>query len=124
MNNDRAPRTQLLETEKLNPKIDGEPIPIVEEPAIVQYGRSRINNYPEQEYRDSLLRAFGGYDPADFLILDSNPRGQGFTSAGIAWAIDKGFLYCDRCANGDQEQVATFRLTDQGKKEFKLNGKV
>ena len=90
---------------------------MIEEPAIIAYGRGCVSEYAEQEYIDCLRRAFGSPGHADFIVLDSNPRGQKFVAAGAAWAITKGWLYCDRCQTGDQEQVATFRLTPLGKKE-------
>jgi hypothetical protein len=86
----------------------------VDEPVIVSYGRTRVSMYPEQEYVDCLTRAFI-VGRADFITLDSNRRGQGFTSACIAWAIDKGWLYCSQHQEDDQSDVAAFRLADAGK---------
>jgi len=87
------------------------------EPAIVGYGRQLIDNYPVQEYKDSLIRAFRD-KRADFIVLDDNPRGQKFRSASIAWAIDKGLLYNNRNADNTQQVVSSFRLTKKGKKEI------
>ena len=87
------------------------------EPAIVSYGRQFVASYSVQEYKDSLVRAFKN-NLADFVVLDSNPRGQKFLSAGIAWAIDEGLLYNDRNEDDSQQIVSSFRLTEKGKKEI------
>ena len=85
------------------------------EPAIVSFGRNFVGDYPKKEFKDSLSRAFkdGG---ADFIILDDNPRGQKFLAASVAWAIDRKWLYNDREQSDGQNTVASFRLTDAGKK--------
>jgi len=85
------------------------------EPAIVGYGRHFVDQYPQQEYVECLQRAFKR-DRADFITLDDNRHGQRFLAAATAWAIDAGWLYCDRIDEGDQEVVSSFRLTDEGKR--------
>lgn len=84
------------------------------EPQIVTWGRNYVSEYPEQEFVDSLMRAFNR-DRADFIVLDGNMRGQKFLAAGVAWAIDRGWLFCDRHEEYDQETVSTFRLTPEGR---------
>lgn len=87
------------------------------EPAIVTYGRQFIDAFKPAEYRESLVRAFvtGG---ADFIVLDSFPRGQRFLSAGVAWALDAGLLRhsCDK--DEGQCTVSVFRLTAKGREEL------
>ena len=87
------------------------------EPAIVIYGRQFIHRYSVQEYRNCLIRAFknGG---ADFIILDSHPRGQRFLAASVAWALSKKLLKNDRNDDDGQQVVSSFRLTKKGKKEI------
>ncbi len=89
----------------------------MEEPAIVTYGRTFIESYPVQEYRNSLVRAFRDRR-ADFVVLDNNPRGQKFLAASAAWAIGEGLLYNDRNVDDTQQIVSSFRLTERGKKEI------
>lgn len=62
----------------------------MDEPEIVSYGRSLVDNYPNKEdFKASLVRAFRERR-ADFIILDDNMRGQKFLAACVAWAIDLG----------------------------------
>jgi hypothetical protein len=83
-------------------------------PDIISFGRSRIGDYEPREFVDCLKRAFTGPHAADFIVLDSSPRGQKFLAACAAFAIDKGWLYCDRIDTGEQEEIASFRLTTAG----------
>lgn len=87
------------------------------EPAIVSYGRQFVNNYAVQEYKDALIRAFRN-NQADYIVLDSNPRGQKFLAAGVAWAVHEGLLYNDRNEDDAQQVVSSFRLTSKGRKEI------
>ncbi len=87
------------------------------EPAIVGYGRQFFSNYPVQDYKESLVRAFRN-NRADFIVLDDNPRGQKFLAAAVAWAMDGGLLYNDQSADDAQQVVSSFRLTEKGKKEI------
>lgn len=84
------------------------------EPAILQLGYQCVGKYADQEYIDALTRAFVR-DGADYVVLDSNPHGQRFIACCAVFAIEKGWLYCDRVDTGDQEELATFRLTNAGK---------
>jgi hypothetical protein len=88
------------------------------EPEIISYGREFIVNYQENEFKDSLRRAFIEHK-ADFITLDSNPHGQRFLSACTAWAIDKNYLYNDRNASDNQSRISSFRLTEEGRKFLK-----
>lgn len=88
------------------------------EPEIIGYGRSFIDEYSVEELRSSLVRAFVDRG-ADFVVLDSNMRGQKFLAATAAWAIDEGLLYNDRNEGDGQQKVSTFRLTEKGKTELK-----
>jgi len=83
------------------------------EPAIVSYGRQFLDAYSVQEFKDSLIRAFKD-GRADFIALDSNPRGRKFLSACAAWAIDEGLLYNDHNEDDTQQIVSSFRLTKKG----------
>ena len=89
----------------------------MQEPEIVSYARQFIKDFPPQEYKDSLARAFGDRR-ADFIILDDNYRGQNFLAAAVAWAIDQGFLHNDRNEFCPQRMISSFRLTEKGKKEI------
>lgn len=89
----------------------------MEEPAIVSFGRQFLGDYSFQEYKDSLTRAFKA-GQADFIVLDSNPRGQKFLAACAAWAVNEGLLYNDRNEDDTQQIVSSFRLTEKGKKEI------
>ena len=94
------------------------------EPTIIGYGRSFVGAYTPAEYEEALRSAFvrGG---ANFIVLDSNPHGQRFLAAGAAWAIDKGWLYCDRTNEDDRDAqtiVASFRLTPAGRAALGLPG--
>ena len=91
----------------------------MDELAIVSYGRQFLNNYPVQEYKDALIRAFRN-NRADYIVLEDNPSGQKFLAAGVAWAIDEGLLYNynDRNRNNTQQVVSSFRLTEKGRKEI------
>ena len=88
-----------------------------EVPAIVAYGFQYIDTYSVQEYRDMLKRAFKD-KRADYIVLDSNPRGQKFLAAGVAWAIREGLLYNDLNTDDTQQIVSSFRLTQKGKEEL------
>lgn len=88
-----------------------------DEPAIITYGRGLVGSYHVAEYRASLRRAFFERG-ADFITLDSNPRGQRFLAASAAWAIDNGLLFCARTDDDGQSQVSAFRLTDKGREEL------
>lgn len=90
---------------------------MADEPAIIAYGRSVVDAYPIVEYRASLRRAFFVHG-ADFITLDSNPRGQRFLVASAAWAIDAGLLFCARTDDDGQSEVSAFRLTDKGREEL------
>ncbi len=85
------------------------------EPEIIAYGRQFVKDYTEQEFKDSLTRAFK-QNRAGYVILDDNPREQKFLAACAAWAIDQGWLYNDRNEDDDQCKVSSFRLTEDGKK--------
>lgn len=85
------------------------------EPEIISFGRSFVKDYPEEEFKASLTRAFKE-KRGDFIVLDSNARGQKFLAACAAWAIDQGWLYNDRTQEDDQCSVSSFRLTEAGRK--------
>lgn len=85
------------------------------EPPIVGYGRNFIKDYNTEEFKSSLKRAFKD-NGADYIVLDSNPRGQKFLAASVAWAIDQKWLYNDQNRDDGQSEVSSFRLTDAGKK--------
>lgn len=87
------------------------------EPVIVSYGRQFLGNYPVQEYKDSLVRAFRDHR-ADFIVLDDNPRGHKFLAASVAWAMDEGLLYNDHNQDDTEQVISSFRLTENGKKEI------
>ena len=91
---------------------------VVEEPAIVAWGRSNIGDYKKQEFCDSLTRAFRDDGGADFIILDSNMSNQRFRAACVAWAIDNDLLYNDRNDDEGQQIVSSFRLTEEGKRQI------
>lgn len=87
----------------------------MDKPQIISFGEQFISNYPAEEFMASLVRAFkDGH--ADFIILDSNIRGQKFLAACTAWAIDRGLLYHDRNQSDGQSVVSSFRLTEAGKR--------
>lgn len=90
---------------------------LLDEPAIVTYGRRFIDGYTEDEFRDALVRAFRDRS-ADFVVLDSNPHGQKFLAACAAWAVAQGLLYNDRNEDDTQQVVSTFRLTPTGRKQI------
>lgn len=85
------------------------------EPAIIEWGRQNKSEYGVNEYIESLTRAFKE-KRASYVVLDDNMRGQKFLAACTAWAIDHGWLYCDKTQSDSQETVSTFRLTEAGKK--------
>lgn len=89
----------------------------MDESEIVSCGRNFVDGYPVDEFRASLVRAFKERG-ADFVVLDSNPRGQKFLAACAAWAIDEGLLFNDHNEDDEQQKVSTFRLTEKGKKEI------
>lgn len=93
------------------------PDPNLQRSVILSYGLSRLHLYPESEYLACLKRAFV-YHSADFITLDSNPYGQGFTSAAAAWGVREGYLRVAKVAEGDQEQVTELRLTEEGKNKL------
>jgi hypothetical protein len=88
-----------------------------EESVIIEYGRKRVMLYPTKDYEEALVRHFTSAPSEDkgFIVLDSSPHGQGFTSAAAAWSVDNGLLKIERVIQGDQEQVTTLSLTDKGK---------
>jgi hypothetical protein len=86
----------------------------IEEPIIIEYGRQLIGEYPIQKYIDSLKRAFITRD-TDCIVIDSNPRGQEFLYACIAWAFDGKILWHDLSIDDSQNTVFSFRLTEYGK---------
>jgi hypothetical protein len=88
------------------------------EPEIVAYGRSLVEHFAVKEYRESLKRAFFSEHGADFITLDSNPRGQRFLAACTAWAIDAGLLRHDHSVDDGQSKVSSFRLTERGREEL------
>jgi hypothetical protein len=89
----------------------------MDEPLIVGWGRVNIGEYPEQELRDSLRRAFIVHR-ADFITLDSNMSGQQFLSASVAWGLDNGILRHSDTDGDEQSEVYEFRLTDKGREEL------
>jgi len=84
-------------------------------PAIVNWGGQFINDYPEDEFRSFLIRAFKD-GKANFVILDSDPHGQKFRAAGIAWAMNAGLVYNDNNLDDGQQVVSSFRLTELGER--------
>ncbi|MBI5421447.1 MAG: hypothetical protein HZA35_04040 [Parcubacteria group bacterium] len=89
----------------------------MDEPAIVDYGYQYIGQNSVEEYRGVFIRAFRN-NRADFVTLDSNPRGQKFLAASVAWALQEGLLYNDCNEDDTQQVVSSFRLTEKGKKEI------
>ncbi|MFI5260633.1 MAG: hypothetical protein ACHQU0_02470 [Candidatus Paceibacteria bacterium] len=87
----------------------------IEEPIIIGYGRQLIDQYPVQEYVDSLRRAFI-IGRAECVVLDSNLRGQRFLFACAAWAFDGKILWNDLNIDDSQSAVCSFRITEYGKK--------
>ncbi len=88
------------------------------EPLIIGFGRSHVNEYPVEEFHASLVRAFRTHR-ADFIVLDSNMASQKFRAACVAWAIDNGYLYHDESDGDAQGEVYSFRLTERGKKKIR-----
>ncbi len=88
------------------------------EPRIIGYGRGLMHNYPEADLKAALVRAFRDRG-ADYIVLDSNPRGQRFVAASAAWGIDAGLLYHHHSSDDGQQVVSAFRLTEKGTKEIK-----
>jgi|SRR5881394_867089 len=91
-------------------------------PIIVEYGARGIKSYTEEEHLESIKQAFID-KKADFITLDSNINGQQFLSANVAWAMNKGWLYCSSSAGYPEDQDAqetiwAFRLTEKGIKEL------
>lgn len=70
---------------------------------IIAYGRMPVADDPESEYIECLRRAFC-YRKSDFIVLDSNMRGQKFVAARAAWAIDKGWLYHSSTRGDEQSE--------------------
>jgi hypothetical protein len=86
------------------------------EPLIVQWGRTFIGEYDTQEYLGTLVRAFGSAGGADFVILDSSMAGQRYRAACTAWLIDNGYLKHTRTDDSDEQcSVYEFRLTETGR---------
>jgi hypothetical protein len=83
-------------------------------PVIVLWGRDIIAEYGIDEYTSSLKRAFIDND-ADFIVLDSNIRGQKYLAACVAWAISQDILWHDGSIDDEQSTVSSFRLTEYGK---------
>jgi hypothetical protein len=90
-------------------------------PAIVAYGREHVGDYRESDYRAAIRRAFVE-QRADFLILDSDPNGQMFRAACVAWGIDNGFLVLARQHTisrvNEEFQTYEFKLTEKGRTEL------
>lgn len=106
--------------------------------ALMDWAAQHIDDEPPNEYEDALRRAFVD-NRADFITLDSNPRGQKFLAASTLYAIRHGWLYCDQ-ATGDtlswlerpdggveitdrfsQSEIYSFRLTEAGRAHFGLS---
>lgn len=84
-------------------------------PEIARYGARYVSYYTDAEYTAALWRAFI-QRRADFIVLDDNPRGQKFLAANVAWAMEKGWLYCSQSEDDGQSVVSAFRLTPAGKR--------
>lgn len=93
----------------------------MEEPGILTFGRQHIADYTPEEFEESLKRAFVTYK-ADYVYLDSSMTGQRFRAAGVAWAVDKGWMRHDTTRDEGQSEIYTFRLTDEGKTHFSGSG--
>lgn len=66
-------------------------------------------------YEASLWRAFIR-DGADYIVLDSNWRGQRFLAAGVAWGVDNEILFHASTDDSDEQcEVYAFRLTEHGR---------
>lgn len=85
-----------------------------EEPVVVTYGRLCIGEYPIQEYIASLQRAFIERR-AEFIFVDSNPHGQRFLYACVAWAMDNDIVWHDASVDDSQSISYSFRLTESGR---------
>ena len=82
-------------------------------------GGEGVSDYLVEEMEASLHRAFVD-KKADWIAVDSNPRGQRFLYASLTWALDEGLLYQSGTEEGDQMAIFQFRLTDEGRTHFGL----
>lgn len=89
------------------------------DPAIVNWGRLSVADYPAAEYEAALRRSFVDLR-ADFIVLDDHTTGQRFRAACVAWAIDDGLLYCSGSESDGQQVVSSFRLTFEGRRRLGL----
>ncbi|MBS1722769.1 MAG: hypothetical protein JSS66_07235 [Armatimonadetes bacterium] len=83
-------------------------------------------DYPEQEFYDSLRRAFTGSNAADYITFDGHVARNKFLRQCIQWGVDNDVLYEDKTTSellsDSQWTVQAFRLTDRGK-DWVVHGK-
>lgn len=84
-------------------------------PIVIIYGRRYIHEYGIQEYIASLKRSFIDCG-ADFIVLDSNARGQKFLYACASWAMEQNIIHNNLNIDDSQSSIYSFRLTDFGRK--------
>lgn len=85
------------------------------EPLVVQWGRTLIGEYDPSEYLATLSRAFV-VAKCDYVVLDSSMSGQRYRAACTAWLIDNGYLKHTRTDDSDEQcEVYEFRLTEEGR---------
>ena len=84
------------------------------EPMIVEWGRTNMKKFKEDQYESALKRAFVRC-ACNSISLDSNTAGQRFLAACTAWALDKGYVYQTSQRRYFGDTIYEFELTDAGK---------
>lgn len=82
---------------------------------------TKEKNYTESDLEASLKRAFVD-GRADFIVFDGNISRNEFLTDGIEYGLSKGWLYKGETIDDGQWTTVRYRLSDQGKEYFGING--
>lgn len=93
-------------------------LPDLKGSSILEYGRKLKLQFPICDYWAALRKVFLE-QRAKYIVLDSTPRGQSFTSAAAAYFVDEGILGIGNVINKEQHQITILTLTSYGKRKLK-----
>ncbi len=77
-------------------------------------------DYTEADLEASLKRFFKTNSPEATILIDGHECRSQFKRDGVNYGIDQGWLEVDEDINEDQYGAVTYKLTELGKKHFKL----
>jgi len=68
-----------------------------------------------EEYRQTLKRAFGGSEPADYIHMDGRGAMNTYLRESWNYYVDNGFIKVNGSTQDEQDSFLTGRLTPKGK---------